>query len=87
MKDNAKTEMKDNAKQKPSERRAAEERRLDEAIEESFPASDPSATTPTSAGGPQRSRAKRAAVPSKSARRSRSTVKRDRGNASASSGS
>jgi hypothetical protein len=61
--------MKDHAKEKPSERRAAEERRLDEAIEESFPASDPSAATPTSAGGPQRSRAKRAAASSKSARR------------------
>ena len=76
--------MNDHAK-KLSERRAAEERRLDEAIEELFPASDPSATTPTSAGGPPRSRAKRAA-PSKSARRGRSTVKRDRGNVSTSSG-
>jgi hypothetical protein len=61
--------MKDHATEKPSERRAAQERRLDEAIEESFPASDPSATTPTSAGGPQRSRAQRAAASSQSARR------------------
>jgi hypothetical protein len=61
--------MKDHAKQNPSERRAAEERRLDETIEQSFPASDPSSTTWTSAGGPRRSRAERAAEPSKSARR------------------
>ena len=34
--------------------------KLDEEIEESFPASDPPANTPTSAGGPQRPQAKKA---------------------------
>ena len=35
-----------------------EERRLDEALEESFPASDPLPTTGTSAGGPDEHKAK-----------------------------
>jgi hypothetical protein len=63
--------MKDQAKKKPGERAAAaeRERRLNEAIEESFPASDPPSTTPTSAGIPQRSRAKSAAASSKPAPR------------------
>ena len=46
--------MKDNPK-KPvgsREKREEEERRLNEAIEESFPASDPLPTTGTSAGAP-----------------------------------
>jgi len=44
--------MKDPVKKQSREKRAETERKLDEEIEESFPASDPPATTPTSAGAP-----------------------------------
>ena len=43
--------MKDDPK-KPGGSREEEERRLDEALEESFPASDPLPTTRTSIGAP-----------------------------------
>jgi hypothetical protein len=45
-------DMKERGK-KPSEKRAEADRQLDEALEESFPASDPLPTTRTSAGGPE----------------------------------
>jgi hypothetical protein len=52
--------MKDPTKKPPRAPRTEAEEKLDEEIEESFPASDPPAyTTPTSAGGPRRPPAKR----------------------------
>jgi hypothetical protein len=47
--------MKDKAKKPAARREDREEaeRQLDEALEESFPASDPLPTTRTSAGGPE----------------------------------
>jgi hypothetical protein len=54
--------MKKPRKSPPPKSRAKSEEKLDEELEESFPASDPPAnTTPTSAGGPARPRAKRSA--------------------------
>jgi hypothetical protein len=54
------TDMKGQAKKPSRAGRAAVEEKLDEEIEESFPASDPPANTPTSAGGPQRPQTKKA---------------------------
>ena len=53
--------MKDPAKKPPRGSRAAAEAKLDEELQESFPASDPPANTPTCAGGPARPRTKQAA--------------------------
>ncbi len=53
--------MKDHAKKPPRESRAKAEEKLDEAIEESFPASDPLASNPSFIGGPERSPPSRAA--------------------------
>jgi hypothetical protein len=61
--------MKERRKSLPRESYTKAEEKLDEAIEESFPASDPPGFTPTAAGGP--ARAKRPA-PGKPPRRSRS---------------
>ena len=52
--------MKDQKKPPHAPRTTAEDK-LDEEIEESFPASDPPANTPTSVGGPDRPQAKRPA--------------------------
>ena len=48
--------MKELRKSPPRESHAKAEEKLDEAIEESFPASDPPANTPTSIGGPARTK-------------------------------
>jgi hypothetical protein len=54
--------MKEPRKSPPRKSPTKSEEKLDEELEESFPASDPpSNTTPTSAGGPARRRAKRPA--------------------------
>jgi hypothetical protein len=47
--------MKEPRKSPPSKSLRRPEEKLDEELEESFPASDPPANTPTAAGGPERS--------------------------------
>src|SRR5271167_2213548 len=59
--------MKDPVKTQRREDRAEAERQLDEAIEESFPASDPLPTTRTSAGAPDHS-VRTGALPQKAGR-------------------
>lgn len=54
------TDMKDQGKKPLRAPRAAAEDKLDEEIEELFPASDPPANTPTCVGSPPRPQAKRA---------------------------
>ena len=53
--------MKEPRKPPPQKPPTKAEEKLDEELEESFPASDPPSNTPTSAGGPERSQAKRPA--------------------------
>jgi hypothetical protein len=48
--------MKEPRKSQPRKSRAEAEQKLDEALGASFPASDPPANTPTSAGGPARAK-------------------------------
>jgi hypothetical protein len=50
--------MKDDAKKPPQEPRGLSEAQLDEVLEETFPASDPPATSPTSVSRPDPSRSK-----------------------------